>query len=72
MIELRGIIKSQNHGHERVELVVQNGRPDRYEKHLMGVDIAPNRGRIITFLASMYDVKPGDIVWPDHIDLKTA
>jgi len=72
MIELRGIIRYRDNVHELVDLVVAEHRPDKYKRHHMGVDIKPNRGRIITFLGKLYNVPPGDIVWPDHIELKTG
>lgn len=72
MITLRGIIKSKNNGHELVELVVTENRPDKYAKHRMGVDVKINRGKIITFLGEIYGVPPGEIVWPSHIELKTG
>jgi len=68
-IELRGVVKFQDAGHEHTDLVVTEGRPDRYKTHHMGVDVEANRGKIITFLGELYDVPPGDIVWPDHIVL---
>lgn len=70
MIELRGIIQSKKKGHTETSLVVTENRPDKYKRHFMGVDIKLNRGKIITFLGAMYGVKPGEIAWPDHIELK--
>lgn len=72
MIELRGIIRSQDKGHELVDLVVTENRPDKYKRHRMGVDIELSRGKIITFLAGIYGIDPGGIVWPDHIRIKTG
>ena len=69
MIELRGIIRVQDSGHENVDLVVTEGVSAIYVKHRLGVDIKVNRGRIITFLGNLYGVPPGDIVWPSHIVL---
>lgn len=70
MIELRGIIQAANNGHTEVHLVVTEHRPDKYKRHFMGVDIKLNRGKVIVFLGAMYGVPPGEIVWPDHIELK--
>lgn len=69
MIELRGIIQYCANGHRLVDLVVTEGRPDKYKRHRMGVDIKLNRGKIITFLGELYNVPPGEIVWPDHIEV---
>lgn len=68
-IELRGIIQSKDEGHTNVDLIVTEGRADKYKRHRLGVDIKSNRGNIITFLAGFYGVPPGEIVWPDHIEL---
>lgn len=68
-IELRGIIQSKDEGHTNVDLIVNVGRADKYKRHRLGVDIEPDRDKIITFLAGIYEVPPGDIVWPDHIEL---
>lgn len=68
-IELCGIIQYADEGHRHVEVVVKEGRPDKYKRHRLGVDIKVNRGRIITFLGNFYDVPPGKIVWPAHIEL---
>lgn len=70
MIELRGIIQAGKDGHTEVSLLVTEHRPDKYKRHFMGVDIKLNRGKIITFLGDVYGVSPGDILWPDHIELK--
>lgn len=70
MVELRGIIVNRDNEHTNTLLVVTEGSPDKYARHSMGIDIELNRGRIITFLAAMYGVPPGQIVWPDHIELK--
>jgi len=72
MIELRGIIEAADNGHTVVELVVTENRSDKYKRHRMGVDIKLNRGKIITFLAFVYGVPPGEISWPGHIELKTG
>lgn len=68
-IELRGVIRSQDNGHENTDLVVTEDRADNYKTHHMGVDVKPNRGKIITFLGDVYGIPPGDIVWPAHIEL---
>lgn len=70
MIELKGIIEYCDTGNKYVDVVVREGQSDRNVKHQVGVDIKVNRGTIITFLAAMYKVKPGDIVWPGHIKVK--
>lgn len=69
MIELRGIIQASDNGHELVDLVVTEHRPDKYKRHHMGVDVQVNRGKIITFLGDLYGVPPGEIVWPAHIEV---
>lgn len=69
MIELRGIIQAEKDGHTEAFVVVTEHRPDKYKRHEMGIDIKLNRGRIITFLADLYGVPPGQIGWPDHIEL---
>ena len=72
MIELKGIIRFRNGGHRYVDLVVIVDGSARHEVHRFGVDVKPNRGKIITFLAAMYSVRPGAIVWPSHIELESG
>ncbi len=72
MIEVRGVIESRDMGHSYVQVVVTTGGPGRQVSHQVGVDIKPNKGKIITFLGTFYDVPPGDIVWPAHIELETG
>lgn len=67
IIELHGIIQYYDNGHEYVDLVVNEDNAAQANKVRMGVDIDLNRGKILTFLAAMYGVQPGAIVWPDHI-----
>lgn len=69
-IELRGIINSWNSGHRQTEIVVTEDRPDNYKSHSLGVDIKVNRGKIRTFLASLYNIRPSEIVWPEHIRIQ--
>jgi len=66
-IELKGIVQYYDQGHKYLEVVVAEGPSQANVKHRVGVDIEASRGKIIAFLAAMYDVKPGDIVWPRHI-----
>ncbi len=68
-IELRGIIRKHEAGKEFVTLFVTEQKPYRYKILEMGVDIKVNRGTILTFLANEYDISPGEIVWPDHIEV---
>lgn len=69
MIELKGIIQYSDKGRQLVDVVVAEGDSAAHVRHRVGVDIEVSRGKILNFLASMYDVRPGDIVWPDHIIL---
>lgn len=69
MIELKGIIVFYDQDHKHVDVVVAEDPYGRYRQHRLGVDIKPNRGKILTFLGAIYDVPPGDIIWPDHIEL---
>lgn len=68
-IELRGIVQNYHLGHTHVDLVVTEDSPDHYVTHQMGVDIKVNRGKVLMFLAGIYGIRPGEIVWPDHIRL---
>lgn len=70
MIELKGIVQRYDLGHKYVEVVIIEDNPDIYKRHRMGVDIKVNRGKILTFLAGLYSIPPGEIVWPEHIILK--
>lgn len=70
MIELKGIIKYYDNGHKHVDVVVKEDDSVAAVKHQMGVDINVNRGKILTFLAALYEVKPSDIVWPKYIQAK--
>lgn len=69
-IELHGVIRHFDQGHEYVNVVVTEGPPFILKTHQVGVDVKVNRGIILTFLASVYGVPPGQIVWPDHIILE--
>ena len=69
MIELKGVITHLDKDHKYIDVIVVEGKNGPQKRHRVGVDIAPNRGKIITFLASMYSVRPGEIVWPSHIEL---
>lgn len=69
MIELKGIIVFYAQGHKHVDVVVAEDPYGRHQRHRLGVDIEINRGRILTFLGAIYDVPPGDIIWPAHIEL---
>lgn len=69
MIELKGIIVFSDAGHKHVDVVVCVDNAASHERHRFGVDVEPNRGRIITFLAEHYGIKPGEIVWLAHIVL---
>ena len=72
MIELKGIIQFRNGGHLYVDLVVIVDGSATHAVHRLGVDVKVNRGIILTFLAAMYSVRPGDIVWPSHIELESG
>lgn len=71
-IELRGVVKFLDNGHEHTDLVVTEGRSARYKTHHMGVDVVLNHGKIITFLSELYEVPAGEIVWPDHIECEVG
>lgn len=68
MLEVKGIIHYRRAGRKYINIVVVADRPHKLVSHPFGVDVKVDRGRIITFLASMYSVRPGDIVWPSHIE----
>ena len=72
MIELKGIIQYYDQGHKYVDVVVADDPDGGYKRHRVGVDIKVNPGKIRQFLAAMYDVPPGDIVWPPHIKAKDS
>lgn len=69
MIEVRGVIEYCAGGHTHVDVVVTVGSSRRQIAYEVGLDIKPSRGKIITFLGTIYDVPAGDIVWPEHIEL---
>ncbi len=69
MIELKGIICCSDKRRKRVDVIVCVDGSAGNERHRVGVDIQVSRGMILKFLASMYDVLPGDIVWPANIVL---
>ena len=70
MIEVKGIVKYERDGHKHVDVMVAEDPHSGYVTHEVGVDVKVNRGKILTFLAALYGVQPGDIVWPDHIVLR--
>ena len=72
MIELRGIIRFRNGGHRYVDLVVMVDGSATHAVHRLGVDVKGKRGKMITFLAAMYSVRHGAIVWPSHIELESG
>lgn len=69
-VELKGIIQYSDQGHKNVQVVVKGDSHVQHVVHTVGVDITVNRGKILTFLAGLYSIPPGEIVWPDHIILK--
>lgn len=71
-IELKGIVWYWKDGHELVDLVVAEGDSLTYRKHRVSSDQQVNRGKIVGFLTEMYGVKPGDIIWPSHIEAKVG
>lgn len=66
-IEIKGIVQYYDQGHKCVDVVVAEDEPYNYKRHRVAVDEHANRGMILMFLATMYDVKPSAIVWPRHI-----
>lgn len=68
-VRICGIIKFKNDGHSYVDVVVKAETQHKHKRHRLGVDIKPNRGKIITFLGDIYNVPAGQIVWPAHIEL---
>lgn len=69
MIEVRGVIDFEDNGHIVTDIVVTEHRPDKYRNHRMGVDVKPTKGKIQVFLGGVYGIPPGDIVWPEHIEV---
>ena len=72
MIEVKGIVKYERDGHNHVDVLVAEDPNSGYVTHQVGVDIEVSYSMILTFLSAMYDVLPGDIVWPDHIQTETG
>ncbi len=70
MIEVVGVIEFCESAHTFVDVVVTNCGSCRQVAHRAGVDIKPNKGKIITLLGTLYDVPPGEIAWPAHIELE--
>lgn len=70
MIEIVGVIEFCDLDHKFVDVVVTNGGSGRQVSHRAGVDIKPNKGKIITLLGTFYDIPPGEIEWPAHIELE--
>lgn len=68
-ISLCGVVQHYDNGHKHVEVVVNEDSHVQHVVHEVGIDIKVNRGTILTFLAGLYGVPPGQIVWPDHIIL---
>lgn len=69
-VELKGVIEFYEAGHKIVDLVVKVDEDVRAKMVRMGVDIKLNEGKIRAFLAVMYGIPPGAIVWPSHIRVK--
>lgn len=69
-ITLKGIIQYHAGGHNHVQVLVQKDDDVPDVLHEVGVDVKVNRGMILTFLTEMYNVKPGDIIWPRNIRLE--
>ena len=72
MIEVRGVIEYCAGGHTHVDVVVTVGSSRRQIAYEVGLDIKPSRGKIITFLAGIYGVPPGEIEWPTYIELEAG
>lgn len=69
MIEVRGVISYQDSGHTVTDIVVTEHRHDKYKEHRMGIDVKPNKGKIQVFLGGVYGIPPGDVSWPEHIEV---
>ncbi len=70
MIELRCIEIVQDGSDKVVSAVVQNEFPEVHEKNELFRNEVVNRGRVLTALAAIYGIDPGQIVWPRHIKVK--
>lgn len=66
-IELRGIIQYKDLGKRYVDVMVKEGESKIYKRHRVGVDIKLNRDIVLTFLAGVYGIPQGQVVWPEHI-----
>lgn len=69
-IELRGIEVYRDGPDKVVKAVVLNSLAEVYEKKELFRNKEVNRGRILTALAAIYGIDPGQIVWPRHIKVK--
>lgn len=67
MIELRGIETGRDDGDKIVSAIVRTEYPDFYEKKELFRNKKVNRGRVRSALGQIYNVPPGQIVWPRHI-----
>jgi len=67
MVELKGIVRYAWGKSRHVQLVVADDSHVQNVVHEMGVDNKVNRGKILTFLAGIYGIPPGEIYWPEHI-----
>lgn len=68
-VRICGIIKYRDGGHFYVDLIVQSDRQQGNKRHQFGVDVEPNRGKIITYLSEEYGCLPSEVGWPVHIEL---
>jgi len=69
LIEVKGIIRQAEKEGTAVYVVVKEGQSGAYKRHRFGDVSEVTRGKIINFLSALYDVGPGDIVWPAHIEV---
>lgn len=70
MVELRGVEVRRDGGDIIVTAIVRTEYPDIYERHELYRNKPVNRGQVLKHLGDIFDMKPGQIIWPEHIKLK--
>lgn len=69
-IELKGVVKYHDDGHKYVDVLVSVDGFEMFERKQVAVDVKVSPGKIRQFLAELYDVNQGQIIWPEHIQQK--
>ena len=70
MVTLKGIIQYRDKGVTKTEIVVTVDRGDNYKYTEFNEHVPVNAGTIRAEAARAFGGKPGDMIWPPHIEVQ--